>query len=41
MRQELPGSDQSRYLADATELSDRVFDDLSVDSTFYRQFEMS
>ncbi len=39
LRQELPGSDQSQYLADANALSDRVFADLVVDPDFYLRFE--
>jgi hypothetical protein len=39
MRGELPGSDQARYLAEATALSDGVFDDLVADPDFYRRFE--
>jgi hypothetical protein len=39
VRQELPGSAQSRYIDEATALSDRVFADLSTDPDFFRQFE--
>ena len=39
LRQEMPGSDQSRYLADATALSDGVYDDLCTDPDFYLRFE--
>jgi hypothetical protein len=39
LRQELPGSDQSRYLEEATALSDRVYDDLVAHPDFYRRFE--
>ncbi len=38
IRQELPGSDQSRHLADATAMSDRVYDVLVADPEFFHQF---
>ena len=41
MRQELPTSDQSRYLAEATALSDGIYHDLSTDPSFYQRFETS
>ncbi len=39
LRQELPNSEQSRYLEDATALSDGVYADLVADPEFYRRFE--
>jgi hypothetical protein len=39
LRGELPGSDQARYLAEATAQSDGVYDDLVADPDFYLRFE--
>ena len=39
LRQERPNSEQSRYLEDATALSDGVYADLVADPEFYRRFE--
>jgi hypothetical protein len=39
LRQELPNSEQSRYLEEATALSDGVYADLVDDPEFYRRFE--
>jgi hypothetical protein len=39
LRQELPGSNQARYLADATAQSDGVYEDLLRDPEFFRRFE--
>ncbi len=39
LRQELPNSDQAKYLAEATALSDGIYADLSKDPEFYRMFE--
>ncbi len=39
LRQERPNSEQSRYLEEATALSDGVYADLVADPEFYRRFE--
>ncbi len=39
LRGELPGSDQARYLAEATAQSDGVYDDLVADPDFYLRLE--
>jgi hypothetical protein len=39
LRQELPSSEQSRYLEEATALSDGVYTDLVKDPEFYLRFE--
>jgi hypothetical protein len=39
LRQELPTSDQARFLAEASAQSDGIYRELTVDPEFYRQFE--